>query len=86
MCYNDGKTLNFDIDFNLLFISWLQSFLDRLLIKVIAKINASRKNQEEKKAMKSEIEKRLKTLECETENVSNRGVPNGKTCTKRHLL
>lgn len=29
--------------------------------------------------MKSEIEKRLKTLECETENVSNRGVPNGKT-------
>lgn len=50
-------------------VDWLQSFLDRLLIKVIAKINASRKNQEEKKAMKSEIEKRLKTLECETENV-----------------
>lgn len=50
-------------------VDWLQSFLDRLLIKVIAKINASRKNQEEKKAMKSEIEKRLIKLECETENV-----------------
>uniref|UniRef100_K1QJ91 Serine/threonine-protein kinase atg1 n=1 Tax=Magallana gigas TaxID=29159 RepID=K1QJ91_MAGGI len=52
-------------------VDWLQSFLDRLLIKVIAKINASRKNQEEKKAMKSEIEKRLKTLECETEIIND---------------
>lgn len=36
--------------------------------------------------MKLEIEKRLKILECEIENVSNWGVLNGKICIKRYLL
>ncbi|XP_062578136.1 bacterial dynamin-like protein [Saccostrea cucullata] len=53
-------------------VDWLQIFLDRLLVKVIARINATRKNQEEREQMKIEVERRLKTLKDETEDVKNR--------------
>ena len=58
--------------FILLYHRWQETFLDRLLVKVVAKINASKKNQEEKMVMKTEVEKRLRTLENETEDVSAR--------------
>nr|XP_022303099.1 uncharacterized protein LOC111110781 [Crassostrea virginica] len=50
-------------------VEWQETFLDRLLVKVVAKINASKKNQGDKMAMKTEMEKRLRTLENETEDV-----------------
>ncbi|XP_061179749.1 uncharacterized protein LOC133188377 [Saccostrea echinata] len=53
-------------------VDWLQAFLDRLLVKVVARINATRKNQEERELMKREVEKRLKTLKDETEDVKVR--------------
>ncbi|XP_056008217.1 uncharacterized protein LOC125665478 isoform X3 [Ostrea edulis] len=53
-------------------VNWLQAFLDRLLVKVVARINATRKNQEEKDQMKNEVERRLRTLKEETEDVKMR--------------
>ncbi|XP_056006855.1 uncharacterized protein LOC130050671 [Ostrea edulis] len=53
-------------------VNWLQGFMDRLLIKVVARINATRKNQEEKEQMKNEVERRLRTLKEEIENVKMR--------------
>lgn len=44
-------------------------FLHRILTIVIAKKNASRKDREINENMKMEVEKRLKTLENNTENV-----------------
>lgn len=63
------NTNNFQHVQNLFSFSWLQAFLDRLLIKVVARINATRKNQEEKEQMKNEVERRLRTLKEETEEV-----------------
>ncbi|XP_062578134.1 uncharacterized protein LOC134240036 [Saccostrea cucullata] len=53
-------------------VDWLQIFLDRLLVKVIARINATRQNQEEIEMMKMKVERRLKTLKEETADVKNR--------------
>lgn len=55
---------------NVLSYRWQQTFLDSILIKIIAKHNASKKNQEEKMELKAEVEKALKTLENETGHVS----------------
>ena len=55
---------------NVLSYRWQQTFLDSILIKVIAKHNASKKNQEEKMEFKAEVEKALKTLENEAGHVS----------------
>nr|XP_022303100.1 uncharacterized protein LOC111110782 [Crassostrea virginica]XP_022303101.1 uncharacterized protein LOC111110782 [Crassostrea virginica]XP_022303102.1 uncharacterized protein LOC111110782 [Crassostrea virginica] len=47
-------------------IEWQTTFLDRVLMKIIAKTNASKKKQEEKIKLKAEVEKSLKILENET--------------------
>lgn len=56
--------------FVFVFSRWQTTFLDRVLMKIIAKTNASKKKQEEKIKLKAEVEKSLKILENETGKVS----------------
>ena len=50
--------------------SWLEMFLSRLHHRLIARINATKKNQEEKLKMKAEVAERIEKLRNNTEEVS----------------